>query len=139
MIKYFLLFSFVFLVTTESFPQTKFEVDTFNLRGKWTICVKLEFSKDFKCDKGYVTYEFFLNGTFKDPRPSIDGGGNHEFSLGKWTLSHNKLIIDYDDTEFSQSPPVTYTVTFLNKDKFYDVGKEGENGVTTYTYFQKVD
>ena len=139
MTRLFLLLCFCYLQLTDSFGQARPLVDTFGLKGHWTVCTSLNFSKDFSCDKGYMTYEFFENGTFKDPRPSLDGGGQHSFSLGKWTLTNSVLTIDYDDTNFFQSPPRTIKVFFLTNKKFYSTGREGENGVTVYTYYQNVD
>jgi hypothetical protein len=138
MTKLCLLICLCFVKLTNLFCQPNIKLDTFKLKGHWTVCTSLDFSKDFYCDKGYMTYEFFENGTFKDPRPSVDGGGQHQFSLGKWTLKDSILTIDYDDTEFSQSPQRSLKIFFLTKDKFYHIGQEG-NGVTVYTYFRKVD
>ena len=112
--------------------------DSIKLEGKWTVCVSLNFSKDFNCEKGYVTYEFFKDGSFKDPRPSIYGEGDHPFSLGRWTLNGDQLTIDYDDDEFSKSPPRLYKITVLSNRKFYEVGEE-RPGVMVYTYFQKIN
>lgn len=122
-----------------SFGQTNPKIDTLKLKGHWTVCISLDFSKDFNCDKGYMTYEFFEDGTFKDPRPSLDGGEQHLFSLGKWTFKDSILTIDYDDTEFSQSPPRSFKIFFLTSKKFYSKEPEGRNGPIVYTYFQKAD
>jgi len=138
MIKIFLISCLLFLIQSKSFSQTNISVDTLNFEGKWAVCTEVKFSQDFKCDKGYITYELFPNGTFKDPRPSFDGDGDHEFSLGTWSLKDDKFIIDYYDTENSMTPPMVYKIKFLTKDKFYSIGQEGEGGVTVYTFFQKI-
>ena len=75
------------------------------MEGKWTVCVSTQsFSKDFNCQKGYVTYEFFKDGRFKDPRPSIfgEGDGYHPFSLGSWLLKDDLMTIDEDDDKFKK-------------------------------------
>jgi hypothetical protein len=122
-----------------SFGQTNPAEENFKLRGRWNVCVAMIFSKDFSCDKGYMTYEFFENGTFKDARPSVDGGGEHAFSSGTWELKNGMLTIDYDDTRFRKSPPVTIRITFLTDRKFYTKGTEKTEDVIVYTYFQRTD
>ena len=139
MSKYFSIIFLLVLLTTKSKGQIVTKIDTFKLKGNWTVCTSLSFSKTYNCEKGYVTYEFFENGTFKDPRPSLDGGGQHLYSMGKWNLINNILTIDYDDTEYSQSPSISYEIIMLTNTKFYTVGQEGENGPTVYTYFQKIE
>lgn len=131
--KHILLFIFGF-----QFLSVYSQSDSIKLEGKWTICVTGNFSEDFKCEKGYVTYEFFKDGRFKDPRPSIYGGEEHPYSLGNWILKGNELTIDYDDDEYSKSPPRIYKIKVLSNRTFYEVGEEWPGNVV-YTYFQKVE
>ena len=135
--KYLFLIVISLLVAAQIYSQS----DSIKLSGKWTVCVSTQsFSKDFNCQKSYVTYEFFKEGRFKNPSPSKYGesDGYRPFSLGSWSLKGDLLTIDEDDDKFKKSPPVTYKITVLSDKKFYSVGEEGP-GVIVYTYFQKVD
>jgi hypothetical protein len=113
-----------FVASAKSFSQNKNSID---LIGQWAVCISLK--KTNTCGKAYVIYEFYSNGTFKDSRKEI----------GKWEYKDDILIIDYDDKDNSNSPPRAYNIIFMNKNRFYEVGKEGEDGPDVYTYFQRLN
>lgn len=135
MYKYLFTFFISLMVLKTTFSQKTL---SFKLPGKWTVCDSFTFSKEFDCKNGYMTYEFFDNGTFKDPRPSKDAYGDHASSMGEWRLQNNILVIDYNDVGSFKNPPKIYEIKFINNTLFYASGREGENGPIAYTYFQKV-
>lgn len=94
---------FLFIILLISSPINSFaqKNDSIDLSGRWKVCISLD--KNYECEVGYVTYEFFRDGTFKDPRGSVDG--EKSFMTGKWKLQNNILIIDYDDGRNSTNPP----------------------------------
>ena len=112
-----------FIVSTKSFSQNK---DSIELAGQWAVCISLK--KVDTCEKAYVIYRLYSNGTFEDSRKDT----------GKWKYKDGVLVIDYDDKENSQFPPRVYNIVFINRNRFYEVGKEGEGGVDVYTYFQRI-
>lgn len=110
-------------MSTTSFCQNRAPV---NLIGQWAVSISLK--QVDTCRKAYVIYEFYNNGTFKDSRKET----------GKWEYKDDILVIDYDDKENSKFPPRVYNIIFINKNRFYEVGKEGNDGPNVYTYFQRV-
>lgn len=106
--------------------------------GKWEVCTDLYFSKDYQCDSGFTSYEFFGDGTFKEDRQPIYGGGQLPFVSGKWKLNGNKLTIDADDGKDYTEYAHTYKIVWLDNNRFYAVGREGLGGPKVYTYFKRV-
>lgn len=122
---------------TYTFSWGQDRPSTFNLTGgKWTVCVDMKFSKDYQCDKGYTTYEFF-GDTYKEDRQPIYNGKKMPFVQGKWTLIGNTLTIDENDDKNHKAFPNVYNIVWLDKDRFYATGQEGTGGPTVYTYFQR--
>ena len=96
-----------------------------------------DFPAKHRCDSGWVTYEFYEDGTYKDLRSSFYGGEEHFYSMGKWRLVNDELTMDEDDNAYSKSPPRVYKIAVINKDKLYHTGHEGDGVVSVYTIFQR--
>jgi hypothetical protein len=132
------LISTFLIIFLSPFVQGQDTTSTFNLTGgKWTVCTDMKFSKDYQCDKGYTSYEFFKNETFKEDRQPIYMGKKMPYVPGKWTLVGNTLTIDEDDDKYHKAFPNVYNIIWLDSNRFYATGQEGPGGPTVYTYFQR--
>lgn len=127
----------IFLLTfLSSFAQGQNTTSTHKLTGgKWTVCTDVEFYKDYQCEKGYTSYEFFKNGKFKEDSQPIYMGKKLPYVSGKWTFSDNILTVDPDDGKYYKSFPIVFTIIWLDSNRFYAKGQDGTS--TVYTYFQR--
>lgn len=116
-----------------SFGQDSIAVDTLNLTiGKWTVCSDMKFSTDYKCTNGWTNYSFDENGNFVENQGSMKWYGEYEFN-------GTTLSIKRNDEKYIKYGKNTYTIIWLDKNRFYAVGQEGPNGPTVYTYFERIN
>ena len=101
------------------------------------VCADTAFSKDYDCNKGYTSYEFFENGTYKENRQAVYGGKKYSYLSGKWKLNGNSLTIDEDDDQYHKVHARIYDIIWLDNDRFYKTGHEGPGGPIVYTYFHR--
>lgn len=105
--------------------------------GRWSICTSTKFSKNFQCTKGFTSFEFFEDGTYKENQKRICDKTEMEYASGKWKIARNILTIDEDDSKCRKSGPRTYKIIWLDNNRFYVKGREGRWGPRVYTYFQR--
>jgi hypothetical protein len=125
-------------ILTSSFAQNISDKTSNDLiSGVWEVCVSMEFKDTYQCDKGFVSYEFYADGTWKENNPYVCGGVTFPSYNGIWTFSSNSLVTTYDDTKCITRYPVERDIIWLDNDRFYTIGTEGENGPTVYTFFKR--
>lgn len=118
-----------------------FSQDTLTTRtmvgGTWSICTSTKFSKKFQCTKGYTSFEFFEDGTYKQNQKRICNKERFEYASGKWKMARNILTIEENDIECQKNEPRTYKIIWLDNNRFYVKGREGRWGPRVYTYYQR--
>ena len=131
-------FTLAILSLTSTFSQ---ETNGGNsIIGKWAICITDKPSKKFACENSMVFFEF------------LDGGNCNYYTLGimcnsnkldfisyNWKLNKDKLT--FEESKWctgSSSKLPDYTITWIDNNLFYSIGKEGKRGPKVYTYFKRV-
>lgn len=137
--KTFNLISVLFLLSSSGLTAQSISDKTSKdlIGGVWEVCVSMDFKNDYKCDKGFVSREFFSDGTWKENNPYVCGSVTFPTYNGTWTFNSNILVTNYDDTKCITRYPIEYDIIWLDDDKFYTIGTEGKNGPTVYTYFHR--
>lgn len=105
--------------------------------GKWVICTDTSFVEKFICAKPTSGLEFSPDGRYKE-YPKTQTDPNKPFLEGSWTLKGKTLTLDQDDTPGTKEFPRTYTITWVDKNRFYSTDKEGKAGPQLYVYFQRL-
>ena len=136
--KFYLFLAIVALCTSYSFSQAQDTLSNYKIPGgTWQVCVSMTYSDTFQCTKGYTSYEFYTDGTYRENREAVYDGKHVSFVKGKWKLSGNSLDMDENDGKTYKAFPRTYAIVWLDADRFYATGTEGPDGPIVYTFFQR--
>jgi hypothetical protein len=135
-IQVLILFS-IFLIQV-LFGQNKDSLSK-QLAGKWTACISMELLDNKPCKSPYTTYQFDINGTYRQNREAINEGKKQSYVHGKWKLEGNAFTIDENDTKNGKSEPFVSPMVWVNKNRFYIYGTEGPGGPVVYTYFDRIE
>lgn len=129
-----LLFNLILVILPRlSVGQESATVDTLNLTfGKWTVCTEMKLSSDYKCTNGWTNYSFEENGNFVENQGAIKW-------YGKYKLNGTNLTLKRNDEKNVMYGENTYTIIWLDKNKFYSIGQEGPNGPKVYTCFERIN
>ena len=128
--------SSVFLIYSNSFGQDTISPSSLII-GKWKVCTDYNNSKDHKCKKRNLGYEFFKDGTLKELK-SREYKGEKIYFSGNWTLSQGLLTITIDDDRLIELPRNEYTINWLGPDRFYALVQDKEAMSLDYlVHFQR--
>jgi hypothetical protein len=121
-----------------AFAQTKQSIDTFSVvGGKWVVCADTILISKYECSNPYSGFEFLKDGRYKEyPKTMTDP--TKQFLQGSWTLSGNTFTIDQDDEPGTKELPKTYTIVWVDKNRFYTNNKVGDVGPQMFVYFQRL-